>query len=110
MEERRPNTHEKGNEIASARDCKSVTCFSERIDVIKMDPTNLKEKNYSAQLHSKERSKGIQTRSCSKKQKYASMLTITRIGMSCQNLLEFQVSDFAEHAKSLINSYCNAVL
>jgi hypothetical protein len=54
MEERRPNTHEKGNEIASARDCKSVTCFSERIDVIKMDPTNLKEKNYSAQLHSKE--------------------------------------------------------
>ena len=26
IEERRPNTHEKGNEIASARDCKSVTC------------------------------------------------------------------------------------
>jgi hypothetical protein len=49
MEERRPNTHEKGNEIASARDCKSVTCFSERIDVIKMDSTNLKEKNYRAQ-------------------------------------------------------------
>jgi hypothetical protein len=28
MEERRPNTHEKGNEIASACDSKSVTCFS----------------------------------------------------------------------------------
>ena len=34
MEERRPNTHEKGNEIASARDCKSVTCSSERVDAI----------------------------------------------------------------------------
>ena len=30
IEDRRPNTHEKGNEIASAPDCKSVTCSNER--------------------------------------------------------------------------------
>jgi hypothetical protein len=37
-------------------------------------------------------SKDSQTRSCSKKQKYASMLTITKIGMSCQNLLKLKLN------------------
>lgn len=58
----------------------------------------------SLNLHERIKKEGIPTKSCSKKQKYASMLTNTRTGISCQTL---QTQCKWKILSDLINKFTN---